>query len=96
MNLCKFKHALGVPGVGTHSLRIVSKYPFIQQQDPSKALVGLAFMDVLFTLIGVLVCSLIAVYFSGNLSSFFSYFILFLVIILALASILHTLFCIRD
>jgi len=70
MDLCKYRDSLGVPKQGIHSYRFL----------------GVAIMDVIFTIIGAWIIS----YFS-NKSFLFTMIFLFL-----LGIILHRLFCVRT
>ena len=70
MNLCKYRDSLGVPNQGIHSHRFI----------------GLAIVDVIFTIIGAMIIS----YFSKGS------FIYTLIFLFLLGIILHRLFCVRT
>jgi uncharacterized membrane protein len=70
MSLCKYKNALGIPGKGIHSYRIFD----------------IAVVDVVMTIIGAYVLSLI-----------FRFSFLYITIALFAAGVaLHRLFCVRT
>jgi hypothetical protein len=70
MDLCKYKDALGKPGKGVHSYRFM----------------GLAIADVIMTVIGALLISILIK----------KSFLLVLIILFILGIILHRLFCVRT
>ena len=70
MNLCKYRDSLGVPKQGIHSHRFL----------------GVAIVDVIFTIIGALIIS----YFSKGS------FIYILIFLFLLGIILHRMFCVRT
>ena len=70
MDLCKYKHSLGIPNQGIHSHRFM----------------GVAIVDVIFTLIGAGIIS----YFSKRSFIYTSVFLFLLGIIL------HRIFCVRT
>ena len=70
MNLCKYKNILGQPGKGIHSYRLF----------------GVAIADVIMTIIGAYILSLI----------FKLSFIKTLIFLFLLGIILHRLFCVRT
>lgn len=70
MDLCKYKNALGVPNKGVHSYRFA----------------GLAVADIIMTLIGAYLISIVF-----KLNFVYTSFSLFL-----LGIILHRIFCVRS
>jgi hypothetical protein len=70
MNLCKYRDSLGVPNQGIHSHRFL----------------GVAIVDVIFTIIGALV---ISYFYKGS-------FVYILIFLFLLGIILHRMFCVRT
>lgn len=70
MNLCQYKNALGKVGEGVHSIRFI----------------GVAIVDVLLTVLGSYVLSLI---FHWN-------FWITLIVVFIIGIILHRVFCVRT
>lgn len=72
MSLCQYKDILGVPGTGIHSTRIF----------------GLAFYDILFTIIGAV---LLSKYFFKDYSWYY-----ILGVLLVIGELFHLLFCVKT
>ena len=70
VNLCKYKDALGVPSKGVHSTRFM----------------GVAIVDVIFTVIGAFIISYLSNY----------SFIKTLILLFILGIFFHRLFCVRT
>ena len=80
MNLCKYKDIFGAPNTGLHAYRLTLN----GIETNSK---GLAFVDLLFTLIGAIILSF---YFKK-----IHWFKLFIMLVI-LGVVLHLLFCVKT
>jgi hypothetical protein len=85
-SLCKYKDIFGAPGTGLH------KYRFL----------GMAVVDWIFTIIGVLLVALVvaynySTYFSKNkYANFFSFFGIIFALTVILFITMHKLFCVNT
>jgi hypothetical protein len=70
MNLCKYSNVFGTPKIGVHSTRIF----------------GMAFNDIIFTIIGAYIISITSKYKFWQV----------LIILFVLSIILHRLFCVHT